>query len=152
AGREPLEARRRLVEKYQIVVAEFASGDAQRDDRMDYLGAGNEGLLRAINKCTPGRSLKTLAVECIKNAIEDYRDSNETGAVRRKSKNGYRYRRDILLPEEHNIFSDPLSSNYRREVDWSFDYTYESDDEEADEGEDFHERHGGGSTFDRRGH
>jgi hypothetical protein len=70
AMRVPLEARRRLAEKYQFIV--------YRPNR-DYMQAANEALPRCINTCKPSKSFKTFARPAISHAIRDYKQSKESG-------------------------------------------------------------------------
>ncbi len=153
ATRTPLEARRRLVEKYQSAVSERIPSDGvQWDDRMDYLCAGNEALLEAIDTCDPARSFKTFAKKVIGNAIADWKAQNETGAAYRPkgSDNAFRYRgvrpgaRAMMLASEE-------ASNYPPLPDWSLDYEFEND-EGDDNADNAHELHASGLTFDRESH
>jgi hypothetical protein len=144
APRVAYEARRRLVEKYQNIVYQ---------PNRDYMQAAQFALLRCIDTCEPGRSLKVFANRAIYNAISDYKQKQQWiggGAVYRPedSDDSFKYRwardgqKEMLLASE--------ATDDKRGSDLSFDYRYfgDEDDEEGYEMvEDFEYE---SDTFDRQ--
>jgi len=146
ATRVPLEARRRLAEKYQFIV--------YRPNR-DYMQAANEALLRCINTCKPSKSFKTFARPAISRAIRDYKqskESGESGAVYRPndSDDSFKYPSKWYRPGQKAMLLASEATDGDGGSDLSFDCRYYGDEDDDEGYEMIEEFEHAANTFDRQ--